>query len=547
MEPIRIALYDSTLRDGAQAEGVAFSLSDKLAATIRLDELGVDYVEGGYPASNEKDRAYFEEIARRPLKTTQVCAFGMTRRKGVRPEDDPGLAQLLESPAEVVTIVGKGSSFQAREVLGVSLEENLAMIEETVRYAVAAGKRVFFDAEHYFDGCLQDSEYSLKTLRAAILGGAEAIVLCDTNGGSTLGRIATGTREATEVAQEFAELFPNSKRVVVGIHAHNDCGLAIANSITAVINGATMVQGTVNGLGERCGNADLLVVAANLALKSDGRYDVLTPDAIERLTAASRFFYDLTNVNPNVGQPFVGKSAFAHKGGMHVSGINRNPASYEHVPPESVGNERRILVSELSGKSNIIAFAKKYRLDEDGSLDPETVKKILDAIAEKENQGYQYEAADASFRLLVKKIRGEFEPSFRRINYQTSVAVTVINADYTDAKTVATVKLSVGKRGEIRHEVAEGDGPVDALNNALRKALEPIYPELREMKLVDYKVRVLNSDAATAATTRVIIESRDGDEQWGTVGVSENVVEASWIALCDSIEYKLSKALRDAG
>ena len=250
-------------------------------------------------------------------------------------------------------------------------------------------------------------------------------------------------------------------------------------------------------------------------------------------------------MNPNAGQPYVGKSAFAHKGGMHVSGINRNPASYEHVPPESVGNERRILVSELSGKSNILACAKKYRLDEDGSLDSETVEKILDAIAEKENQGYQYEAADASFRLLVKKIRGEFEPSFKRINYQTSVAVTVINEKYTDAKTVATVKLSVGKRGEIRHEVAEGDGPVDALNNALRKALEPIYPELREMKLVDYKVRVLNSDAATAATTRVIIESRDGEEGWGTVGVSENVVEASWIALCDSIEYKLSKAVRD--
>ena len=546
MEPIRIALYDSTLRDGAQAEGVAFSLSDKLAATIRLDELGVDYVEGGYPASNEKDRAYFEEIARRPLKTTQVCAFGMTRRKGVRPEDDPGLAQLLESPAEIATIVGKASSFQAREVLGVSLEENLAMIEETVRFAVAAGKRVFFDAEHYFDGWTIDGGYSEETLRAAIRGGAEAVVLCDTNGGTMSPAIGAATLGATDVVNEFATRSSEAKRVVVGIHAHNDCGLAVANSLAAVVAGATMVQGTMNGLGERCGNADLLVVAANLALKYNGRYDVLSPESIERLAAASRFFYDLTNVNPNVGQPYVGKSAFAHKGGMHVSGINRNPASYEHVPPESVGNERRILVSELSGKSNIIAFAKKYRLDEDESLDSETVKKILDVVAEKENNGYQYEAADASFQLLVKKIRGEFEASFQRINYQTSVAVTVINEKYTDAKTVATVKLSVGKRGEIRHEVAEGDGPVDALNNALRKALEPIYPELREMKLVDYKVRVLNSDAATAATTRVIIESRDGDEQWGTVGVSENVVEASWIALCDSIEYKLSKALRDA-
>ena len=538
-ETTRIALYDSTLRDGAQAEGVAFSLNDKFAATIRLDELGVDYVEGGYPASNEKDKAYFEEIVRRPLKTTQICAFGMTRRKGVRPEDDPGLAQLVASSAKIVTIVGKGSHFQAREVLGATLEENLAMIEETVRFAVDSGKRVFFDAEHYFDGWSDDSAYSMETLRAAIRGGAEAVVLCDTNGGTMSPMIGAATHSAVEVVQEF------EKPVVVGIHAHNDCGLAVANSLAAVMSGATMVQGTMNGLGERCGNADLLVVAANLALKFNGRYDVLTPAAIERLAAASRFFYDLTNVNPNAGQPYVGKSAFAHKGGMHVSGINRNPASYEHVPPESVGNERRILVSELSGKSNILACAKKYRLDEDGSLDSATVEKILDAIAEKENQGYQYEAADASFRLLVKKIRGEFEPSFKRINYQTSVAVTVINEKYTDAKTVATVKLSVGKRGEIRHEVAEGDGPVDALNNALRKALEPIYPELREMKLVDYKVRVLNSDAATAATTRVIIESRDGEEGWGTVGVSENVVEASWIALCDSIEYKLSKAVRD--
>ena len=479
-ETTRIALYDSTLRDGAQAEGVAFSLNDKFAATIRLDELGVDYVEGGYPASNEKDKAYFEEIVRRPLKTTQICAFGMTRRKGVRPEDDPGLAQLVASSAKIVTIVGKGSHFQAREVLGATLEENLAMIEETVRFAVDSGKRVFFDAEHYFDGWSDDSAYSMETLRAAIRGGAEAVVLCDTNGGTMSPMIGAATHSAVEVVQEF------EKPVVVGIHAHNDCGLAVANSLAAVMSGATMVQGTMNGLGERCGNADLLVVAANLALKFNGRYDVLTPAAIERLAAASRFFYDLTNVNPNAGQPYVGKSAFAHKGGMHVSGINRNPASYEHVPPESVGNERRILVSELSGKSNILACAKKYRLDEDGSLDSATVEKILDAIAEKENQGYQYEAADASFRLLVKKIRGEFEPSFKRINYQTSVAVTVINEKYTDAKTVATVKLSVGKRGEIRHEVAEGDGPVDALNNALRKALEPIYPELREMKIIRF-------------------------------------------------------------
>ena len=558
MSPIRIALYDSTLRDGAQAEGVAFSLNDKLSATARLDELGVDYVEGGYPASNEKDKAYFEQIAKRPRKTTQICAFGMTRRKGVVASKDAGLAQLVQSGAPVLTIVGKASLFQAREILCVSPEENLAMIEETIRYVAESGKRVFFDAEHFFDGWKYDSAYALETLRVAVCAGAEAVVLCDTNGGSMPDEVAEGTRQALAAVRtvlsssadmpgiraegEKAALPDN---VVVGIHAHNDCGLAVANTLAAVDAGATMAQGTMNGLGERCGNADLLVVAANLALKKGGRYEVLKPGSIERLTAASRFFYDLTNVNPFFGQPFVGKSAFTHKGGMHVSGINRNSFSYEHIAPEAVGNERRVLVSELSGKSNILACAKKYRLEEDGSLDAETIKKILDVITSKENQGYQYEAADGSFKLLVKKIKGEFHPSFQRINYQTSVVVNVINESYTTNATVATVKLSVGKRGEIRHEVAEGDGPVDALNNALRKALQPIYPELEEMKLVDYKVRVLNSDAATAATTRVIIESSDGEEQWGTVGVSENVVEASWIALCDSIEYKLSKTFGD--
>ena len=558
MTPIRIALYDSTLRDGAQAEGVAFSLNDKLSATRRLDDLGIDYIEGGYPASNEKDKAYFEQVAKKPRKSIQICAFGMTRRKGVTPSEDSGLAELIRSSASIVTIVGKASLFQAREVLCVTPEENLAMIEETVRFASDSGKRVFFDAEHFFDGWKYDATYALETLRVAACAGAEAVVLCDTNGGSMPDEVAEGTRQAIEAirgvdhAHASSALLPeetvprrNGSPVVVGIHTHNDCGLAVANTLAAVDAGATLVQGTMNGLGERCGNADLLVVAANLALKKGGRYEVLRPGAIERLCEASRFFYDLTNVNPQKGQPFVGKSAFAHKGGMHVSGINRNSSSYEHIAPESVGNERRILVSELSGKSNILACAKKYRLNEDGSMDADMVKKILDAVTSKENQGYQYEAADGSFKLLVKKIKGEFRPSFRRINYQTSVVVNVINDGYTANETVATVKLSVGRGGEIRHEVAEGDGPVDALNNALRKALQPIYPELGEMKLVDYKVRVLNSDAATAATTRVIIESKDSEERWGTVGVSENVVEASWIALCDSIEYKLSKAFGD--
>ena len=363
-------------------------------------------------------------------------------------------------------------------------------------------------------------------MRGSLKAGAGTITLCDTNGGSTPEEVSEGVKQALSALNEIAQSTGVSPKL--GIHAHNDCGLAVANSLAAVDAGATLVQGTMNGLGERCGNADLLVVAANLALKKGGRYDLLRPHSIERLTEFSRFFYELTNVNPNIRQPFVGKSAFAHKGGMHVSGINRCTASYEHIDPSVVGNERRILVSE-----------------DQGALDSDTIKKILDAVSAKESQGYQYEAADGSFKLLVRKIKGEFRPSFKRINYQTSVVVTVVNESLTTNSTVATVKLSVGRRGEIRHVVAEGDGPVDALNNALRKALQPIYPELDEMKLIDYKVRVLNSDAATAATTRVIIESKDSEERWGTVGVSENVVEASWIALCDSIEYKLSKVLID--
>lgn len=536
--PVRIELYDTTLRDGAQSEGVSFSLNDKLSATYRLDDFGVDYVEGGYPASNEKDKAYFERVAEKAPKRAVVCAFGMTRRKGVRVQDDAGLAALISSSGKIVTIVGKSSSFQAKEVLCVSLEENIAMIDETIRFAAAAGKRVFYDAEHFFDGWKEDPDYALTTLCAAVQAGAESVILCDTNGGSMPDEIARGVQEALNAVRSAAL----ERNVTIGIHAHNDCGLAVANSLAAVDAGARLVQGTINGLGERCGNADLLVVAANLTFKKNGRYEVLRPGAMERMTAFSRYMYELTNINPIVSQPYVGASAFAHKGGMHVSGINRDSKSYEHVSPASVGNERRVLVSELSGKSNIVAFLKKYNLEEDG-LDQETIVKILDKVTHKESKGYQYEAADASFKLLVRKVKGEFVPSFRRLNFQTSVIVNDVNEELTTKATVATVKLRVGRRGDIRHEVSEGDGPVDALNNALRKALEPIFPELRDMKLVDYKVRVLNSDAGTAATTRVIIESKDSEERWSTVGVSENVVEASWLALSDSIEYKLSKAI----
>lgn len=536
--PVRIKLYDTTLRDGAQAEGVSFSLNDKLSVAYRLDDFGIDFIEGGYPASNEKDEAFFERVAEKSPKSAIICAFGMTRRKGVKPSDDAGLAKLVGCGAPIVTIVGKSSAFQATDVLCVSLEENLAMIDETIQYAVSLGKRVFYDAEHFFDGWKSDPEYALETLRVAVRAGSEVVVLCDTNGGSMPDEVSNGVTAALQAVRAASP----DRTVEIGIHTHNDCGLAVANSLVAVDSGATLVQGTINGIGERCGNADLLVVAANLAFKKNGRYEVLSTGALERATALSRFMYELANVNPTPGQPYFGASAFAHKGGMHVSGINRNSNSYEHIPPESVGNERRVLVSELSGKANIVAFLKKYNLQDDKTLNQETIAKILDKVTCEESQGYQYEAADGSFKLLVSKVKGEFTPSFSRLNFQTSVVVTDVNETLTTKATVATVKLRVGSQGEILHEVAEGDGPVDALNNALRKALETIYPELRDVKLVDYKVRVLNSDAGTAATTRVIIESKDGEERWSTVGVSENVVEASWIALCDSIEYKLAKS-----
>lgn len=515
----RIEIYDTTLRDGSQAEGISFSLQDKLLLTRRLDSLAFDYVEGGYPASNDKDSEYFKQVCQAPLEHAKVCAFGMTRRKGGTVQDDSGLASLLDSGASVITIVGKSSAFQAIEVLRTSLEENLAMITESVRYLRQAGREVIFDAEHFFDGWKQDRDYSLATIRAAAEAGARLVVLCDTNGGSMPEEIGRITAEAVAAIP-----------VGVGIHCHNDCGLAVANSLAAVDAGASHVQGTMNGFGERCGNADLIAVVANLALKKKG-YQVLRPDAVGHLTELSRYVYEMVNMNYPTRQPFVGKSAFAHKGGMHVSGIARVTASYEHIDPQSVGNERRVLVSELSGRSNIVARTTKYNIQHD----PKLMDKILAKVVSKEHAGYQYEAAEGSFDLLVKECAGAFRPHFERLNYHVSVETG------RDGKitTEATVKIRVGQ--EVRHEVAEGDGPVNALDAAMRKALNGSFPNLARMQLVDYKVRVINSEAATAAGVRVVIESADDNDVWGTVGVSENIIEASWIALADSYEYKLCK------
>jgi 2-isopropylmalate synthase len=515
-----VQVYDTTLRDGAQGEGVNFSLQDKLLIARRLDELGFDFVEGGYPLSNPKDAEFFERIVAEPLRRSRLCAFGMTRRKGVKPADDPGMKALVESRAPVITIVGKTSDFHVNEVLRVSLDENLAMIRETVAYLREMGRDVIYDAEHFFDGWKANPAYAAKTIQAAEEGGAMIIVMCDTNGGSMPEEVAAFTKEAAAAV-----------KVPLGIHTHNDCDLAVANSLAAIDAGAVHVQGTINGLGERCGNADLISVIANLALKKKS-CQVLGGGGSEHLTELSRYVYEVANMHFRNNQPFVGPSAFAHKGGMHVHAVNRVASSYEHIAPESVGNTRRVLVSELSGRSNIIALTSKANLQNDNAL----MERVLKQVVDMENRGYQFEVAEASFDLLVQRAAGTFQPHFELLHYHVDVETTGDGTTTTEA----TVKLRVGD--EVRHEVAEGDGPVNALDAALRKALNGHFPNLRGVQLVDYKVRVINSDAGTAAAVRVVIESRDEDgTTWGTVGVNENVIKASWDALVDSIEFKLCR------
>jgi len=514
----RIQIYDTTLRDGSQGEGVNFSLQDKLLITTKLDEMGFDFIEGGYPLSNQKDAEYFQRAADLPLSHAKIAAFGMTRKKGTAAEKDIGMLALRDARTEVVTLVGKSWDLHVAEILGASEEENLAMIGDSVAYLRAEGRRVIYDAEHYFDGFARNPDFALRTIQAAEKGGTEIVVLCDTNGGSLPERIVAGVEAARKALS-----------IPVGIHCHNDCDVATANSLAAVRHGAIQVQGTINGIGERCGNVDLISVIANLALKE--HHDVLTPGGVAHLTELSRYVYEIANMNFRASQAFVGTSAFAHKGGMHVHAVNRVTQSYEHIDPETVGNERRILVSELSGRSNIAAKTNKYRLGDDSDL----MKKILDRVQVLENEGYQFEAAEASFDLLVMKVAGNYKPKFVRDHYR----VNVVTSEGTAAATEASIKLSVG--GKTEHVVAEGDGPVNALDTALRKALTPAYPRLGEMHLADYKVRVINSAEGTAARVRVVIESRDGSDVWTTVGVSENVIEASWLALVDSVEYKLYK------
>ena len=516
---MRISIYDTTLRDGSQGEGVNFSLQDKLLITRRLDELGFDYIEGGYPLSNPKDAAYFQAVRDLDLAHAKVVAFGMTRRREVAPEDDAGMKALVAAGTPAVTVVGKSWDLHVREVLGVSLAENLSMIEDSVGYCASRLPEVIYDAEHFFDGYRLNPDYALQTVASAAQAGARWIVLCDTNGGNLPEQVAAAVDAVRRVTS-----------VAIGIHTHNDCDLAVANTLAAVGRGATQVQGTMNGIGERCGNVDLCAVIGCLALKMPG-YELLQPGRLASLTEASRYVYELANMNVRPGQPFVGPSAFAHKGGMHVHGVRKVAASYEHIEPTLVGNERRVLVSELSGKSNIAEKLTEYHLDQDQDL----LTRVLDRVQDLEHQGWQFEAAEASFVLLVEKIAGRHKPRFERLGYRVSVAGRTDD----QAVTEATVKVRVG--ATIEHAVSEGDGPVNALDGALRKALEHHFPRLREMRLVDYKVRVINARAGTAARVRVMIECRDQDDVWGTVGVSENVIEASRLALLDAFDHKLAK------
>ncbi|MHC4738911.1 MAG: citramalate synthase [Planctomycetota bacterium] len=515
----KVKLYDTTLRDGMQAEGVSFSLEDKLAIVQRLDNLAIDYIEGGYAASNPKEMQFFTKAAKLKLKNSKIAAFGSTRRANVKVSDDTSLKAIFACKSPTATLVGKTWDMHVTDVLGCSLEENLNMCAESVKYLKKKGLEVIFDAEHFYDGYRKNPEYAMKVLSAAAEAGANILVLCDTNGGS----LPCDVHEITKiVCEQFSSL-------IVGIHAHNDTDCATANTIVAVQAGARHVQGTMNGLGERCGNANLCTVIPNLALKMD--FEVLSPEKIKTLTEVSRFIFEIGNLTPVMNMAYVGESAFAHKAGLHVDALRKSKRTYEHIDPKLIGNERRFLISELSGKSNILAELEKTKIGQDKQL----AKKILTSVQELENEGYQFEAANASFDLLVKKLMGTYKPFFELIKYHTTVEKHAAGNMITEA----TVKLKVD--GITEHVVGEGNGPVNALNAALRKSLERFYPSIKDVHLIDYKVRVVNAREGTAARVRVIIESRDKSSIWGTVGVSENIIEASWEALVDSVEYKLQK------
>jgi 2-isopropylmalate synthase len=514
-----ISVLDSTLRDGAQREGISFSVKDKLRIAHKLDELGVAYIEGGYPGSNPKDIEFFERVRRLELKHARVAAFGNTRRAGIAVEDDANLQALLGSGAPVAVVVGKASRMHVTDVLRTTPEENLAMIRESVAYLREQGLEVLFDAEHFFDGYALDPDYATETVRAGAEAGARYVVLCDTNGGSL--PFAIGDRVAA-----IKRAFPG---VALGIHAHNDAGMAVANTLMAVQAGAVHVQGTMNGYGERCGNADLCAIIPNLQLKMG--LQALANGDLSILTEASRYISEIANLRPDDHAPYVGHSAFAHKGGLHVSAMMKNVTSYQHIDPALVGNEMRVLVSELAGRSNIA-----HKLDEMHlavALDEGQIRDLSERVKLLESQGFQYEGAEGSFELLIRRSQPDYERPFEMLDFLVLVEKRTDRGILSEA----TVKARVN--GTVMHTAAEGDGPVHALDKAMRKALLPFYPQLEPVHLTDYKVRIIDPASATAALTRVLIDASDGVRSWTTVGCSVNIIEASFQALLDSLELPL--------
>ncbi len=513
-----IQLYDTTLRDGAQGEGIAFSVEDKLRIAQKLDELGIHYLEGGWPGSNPKDDEFFRRAKKLNLQHARLAAFGSTRRKGTPPEQDKILQKLIAAETPVITIFGKSWELHVREALGASLEENLELIADSIQFLKRYVSEVIFDAEHFFDGYKTSSEYALEVLKIAAQAGAGTLVLCDTNGGSLPSEV-----------EQIVKVVTAQVVTPIGIHCHNDSELAVANSLAAVSAGAGQIHGTINGIGERCGNANLTSIIPNLVLKLHD--DCLTQAQLQQLREVSRFVDELANRDPVKSQPYVGASAFAHKGGIHVSAVRKNQRTYEHIDPTLVGNRQRILVSDQAGQSSIVQKAQQFGLKID-SKDP-AIRKIVDQLKELERQGYQFEGAEASFEILMKKALKQHRPFFKLIDFQ------VIDQARGKLSSEATLHISVdGKKERVK---VKGDGPVNALDKALRRALERFYPELKQVQLVDYKVRVLPASQGTASLVRVLIESRDKKESWGTVGVSENIVKASWLALVDSLEYKFLK------
>ncbi|KAA0241266.1 MAG: citramalate synthase [Dehalococcoidia bacterium] len=521
----RVQLYDTTLRDGSQMEGISLSVEDKVRITRKLDELGLEWIEGGFPGSNPKDAEYFRRLRTVTLRNAKVSAFGGTRKPNLTCTTDPNIQSLVAAETPGVTLVGKASMFQVREILETSAEENLAMIAETVRYFKDMGKTVFFDAEHFFDGFSGDPDYSLQCLATAARAGADALVLCDTNGGMTT---AAMLRAITAAQQRVSD-------TRLGIHCHNDAGLAVANSLAAVEAGVWQVQGCVNGYGERCGNADILTILANLKLKSG--IDVVDDEQLARLTEVSNYVSELANMAPNPQAPYVGASAFAHKAGYHVAGMMKDERAYQHIDPATVGNASRVLVSELAGQRNLLMKLQERGID--FPLSAEEVKRLLEIVKEKESLGYQYEGAEASFELLVRRTLPGYTQPFQLEDFVIVERRRQSHEREQLNEMLAEAMAKVRVDGVLKHTAAEGNGPVNALDRAVRSALVEFYPVLAEVKLVDYKVRILDSQSATAAKVRVLIESTDGNRYWTTVGSSTDIIEASWLALADALEYAL--------